>query len=341
MLENKLFEALLDVIPFSAYAVDIETYEVIYANKICRENMYAPQEDFCWEKIYGQKEICPWCTIHKLQNARKVDNKSKLNHEFFDEMDDKWLTAYDELMSWPDGRKVKYSILVDTTGAKESQGELIRQHAKLAVKSKQISVTNKKLQIAKLNLQKTVRELEESKTELQLLASTDPLTGLYNRRHFSDISKSIFAIARRNYADLSVLIMDIDKFKDVNDAYGHDVGDVAINVVSSVLQKNSRSSDVICRFGGEEFVVLLPETSEEGAFTIAEKIRTSLAETEINLPEIAETHTQSIRCTISIGVSTIDPKADENVEAAISRADKALYQAKHQGRNQTCCYSES
>lgn len=67
MLENKLFEALLDVIPFKAYAVDIETYEVVYANKLMRENMYAPQEQYCWEQVFGQSQICSWCSIEKLK----------------------------------------------------------------------------------------------------------------------------------------------------------------------------------------------------------------------------------------------------------------------------------
>jgi len=219
MLENKLFEALLDVIPFGAYAVDVKTYEVIYANKIIRENMYAPQETFCWEKIYGQSEICSWCTVHKLQHEGIKQNHKKYNHEFFDEIDDKWISSYDELMAWPDGRDVKYSILVDTTNQKALQGTMLQSHAKLAVKSKHIKKTNKQLQITKLNLQKTIRELneakekaeqeakikskelvvkvqtqkimqqlieelEKSKAELKLLASTDPLTKLYNRRYF-------------------------------------------------------------------------------------------------------------------------------------------------------------
>lgn len=161
MLENKLFEVLLDVIPFGAYAVDINTYEVIYSNKLIRENMYAPQEQYCWEKLYGKNSKCEWCSIG-------TDKNKKIDYDFFDELDDRWIKSYDEFVSWPDGKDVKYSILVDITDQKATQGSMIQSHAKLAVKTKQAVKSNKKLQITKLQLQKTVRELEEQKAEAQL-----------------------------------------------------------------------------------------------------------------------------------------------------------------------------
>lgn len=172
MLENKLFEALLDVIPFGAYAVDIETYEIVYANKIMREKMYSPKESYCWQKVFGQEEICSWCSIFKLKE-RKQDKTitDKYICEFFDEADDKWLKSYDELISWPDGRDVKYSILVDISDQKDIQGSMMKSHASLAVKTKQLSSTNKNLQITKLKLQKSLNELEVEKQKA--LQSTD------------------------------------------------------------------------------------------------------------------------------------------------------------------------
>ena len=160
MLENKLFEALLDVVPFGAYAVDVETFKIVYANKIIRDNMYAPQEEHCWEKLYGKESKCEWCSINK--NTQK-----KLTCDFFDEIDDKWIKSFDEFISWPDGRDVKYSILVDTTSQKEIEGSMIQSHAKLAVRSKQVNKTNQNLQITKLKLQKTVTELEKEKEKAQ------------------------------------------------------------------------------------------------------------------------------------------------------------------------------
>jgi len=127
-----------------------------------RENMYAPQEIHCWEKVFGQEEICSWCSIIDLELIKK-DTEKKEKHivEFFDETDDKWLKSYDELISWPDGRAVKYSILVDITDQKEIQGSMIKSHATLAMKNKQMTVTNKKLQITKLKLQKSIGEFEQ------------------------------------------------------------------------------------------------------------------------------------------------------------------------------------
>jgi len=162
MLENKLFEALLDVIPFKAYATDINSFEVVYANKMMRENMYAPQEIHCWEKVFGQTEICSWCSIIDLELIKKESiKKEKYIIEFFDETDDKWIKSYDELMSWPDGRQVKYSILVDITDQKEIQGAMIKSHATLAMKNKQMTETNKRLQVTKLKLQESVGEFEQ------------------------------------------------------------------------------------------------------------------------------------------------------------------------------------
>jgi len=165
MHENRLFEALLDVIPFRAYAVDIQTFEIVYTNKLMCQNLYAPQENHCWEKVFGQKEVCSWCSIAKLQMRDKKSKNEKYICEFFDESDDIWLKSYDELISWPDGRDVKYSILVDISDQKKIQGDMIKAHATLAMNNKQISHTNKNLQITKLKLQKTLNHLQEKKIE--------------------------------------------------------------------------------------------------------------------------------------------------------------------------------
>ncbi|WP_024955296.1 hypothetical protein [Sulfurospirillum arcachonense] len=145
MKENKLFEVLLDVIPFAAYAVDIETHEVVYANKLMSENLYAPREEHCWKKVFGQEEICSWCTIPELKKREAVYKSEKLVSTFFDEATDKWLQSYDELVKWPDGRTVKYSISVDITKQKDIQAEMIKTHTKLAIQTRKLSEANKKL----------------------------------------------------------------------------------------------------------------------------------------------------------------------------------------------------
>ena len=124
-----------------------------------------------------------------------------------------------------------------------------------------------------LKTQELLVDLEKSHKALELQASQDHMTKLYNRRYFSEISTKVMQLAVRNKKPLSVLMLDIDKFKNINDTYGHPVGDEVIIALANVLKDISRLSDIACRFGGEEFLLLLPETSAEGAMVIGEKIR--------------------------------------------------------------------
>jgi histidine kinase len=179
-------------------------------------------------------------------------------------------------------------------------------------------------------LANVIHDLEESQDALRELASIDPLTKLYNRRYFSDISSSILDLAKRNKTDTSIIMLDIDHFKHVNDTYGHQVGDEALRELSFILQEQSRRSDIICRWGGEEFVILLANTNGNGAFTISEKIRTVVEDLRIELEA-----NQELKFTISLGVSQVH-ETDVNIEASINRADKALYEAKQGGRNKVC-----
>ena len=182
-------------------------------------------------------------------------------------------------------------------------------------------------------LAKVKRELhlQEMQKELQLLASTDPMTKLYNRRYFTNASVHIFDLAKRNKTDLSLIMLDIDKFKSVNDTYGHKTGDDVIINLANILHTQQRKSDIVCRFGGEEFLILLPNTTLENAKIVAEKIRESVLKSTIYLNE-----TKNIHYTVSLGVAEVDAQNETNIEEAIKRADKALYKAKESGRNQTC-----
>jgi len=173
-------------------------------------------------------------------------------------------------------------------------------------------------------------ELEESNRELKLLASVDPLTGLFNRRYFTKSSEQILEIAKRNKTALSIIMLDIDDFKNVNDTHGHKCGDDVIVSVATIIKESIRKSDVACRFGGEEFVVLLPETDAKGAHAIAEKIR-SLAQTRV----ACRVNSENILVSLSLGVSQYDTTKDESIEAIINRADSAMYASKEGGKNQT------
>ncbi len=163
------------------------------------------------------------------------------------------------------------------------------------------------------------------KRQLETAASTDYLTGLPNRRALAQYGAKRFREAARSGTALAVAILDIDHFKAFNDTYGHGLGDDILRVVARTLQGNVRSSDLAGRWGGEEFLVLLPETQLDGALAVANKIRESVAMTEfkVNRP--------GIQLTISLGVCEYKP--DQNIFEAISRADQALFQAKLGGRN--------
>ena len=185
--------------------------------------------------------------------------------------------------------------------------------------------------LAKVRRELYLQDLQE---ELKLLASTDPMTKLYNRRYFMEISKSILDLAKRNKRCSAIIMLDIDKFKNINDTYGHNIGDDAIILLSQTLQKFTRKSDVVSRWGGEEFVMLLSNTDFEGALVIAEKLRVTVENQVLVLEE-----NQELKFTISIGVSAVDTQNDLNIEAAINRADEALYEAKESGRNKVCTFN--
>lgn len=170
--------------------------------------------------------------------------------------------------------------------------------------------------------------LKKANKKLEHLASTDSMTKLYNRRYFSETTEHILALARRDSTKMSVLLLDIDKFKDVNDTYGHKVGDDVIIALSKLLKKMTRESDIVCRYGGEEFAVSLPKTNVDDAYMIAKKIRKKAEVLHIDLG-----NSKTLNFTVSIGVSEVDILKEKSIEMAMNRADKALYEAKEMGRN--------
>ncbi|OOZ73359.1 hypothetical protein BOW49_09315 [Solemya velum gill symbiont] len=170
-------------------------------------------------------------------------------------------------------------------------------------------------------------ELNQRQKQLQEQARTDPLTGINNRRQFYRLGEPEVDRSHRYGRPLSLLILDADHFKQVNDTYGHGVGDHILIALATGLEQSLRSSDIPARFGGEEFVVLMPETPSDTANEIAERLRAMVAE------RIVVTSTgERVSVTISIGVSSLQPE-DTDLDQMIKRADRALYRAKEAGRN--------
>lgn len=177
------------------------------------------------------------------------------------------------------------------------------------------------------------RQLESANAQLQELAQRDGLTGLLNRRHWEQCLEHEFARHLRYDTSTSLVIFDIDHFKSVNDSYGHQTGDEVIREVARITRQLARETDCAGRYGGEEFVVLLPDTDLEGARQFAERLRQAVERLRV------DHEGQSLGFTISLGVACIDDGMTEH-GALVERADKALYQSKETGRNRTTVYAD-
>jgi len=174
----------------------------------------------------------------------------------------------------------------------------------------------------------TERKALQDKLEVQ--ANQDYLTGLFNRRHFLEQGQVEFARMLRYGESLSVFMLDVDRFKGINDTYGHKTGDIVLQKLSEVLRQTLRTFDIIGRFGGEEFAVLLPETDAQKAHEVAERLREITARTDVALEGGL-----LLRFTVSIGVATLKDKTT-TLDMLLNQADKALYRAKEGGRNKVC-----
>lgn len=175
----------------------------------------------------------------------------------------------------------------------------------------------------------TREDLSAANDKLQALAHIDPLTGVGNRRDFETRAQRELARAQRHQRAVSLLTFDVDHFKRINDTHGHDVGDEVLRVLAGVAQQELREQDLLARFGGEEFVALLPDTTLDEALVVAERLRSMLGACRV------PTADDEIRFTVSVGVAQL-ADGPSDLAALLKAADRALYQAKQKGRNQVC-----
>ncbi|WP_075593961.1 diguanylate cyclase [Pseudoalteromonas sp. PAB 2.2] len=173
---------------------------------------------------------------------------------------------------------------------------------------------------------KTLEKIKAQQKELTRLVDTDPMTGLYNRRYFDRKSEELIAAMASNHQELTLIIADLDHFKAINDTYGHDIGDKVIIEFANILTTQQRKDDIACRYGGEEFVLLL-HCSLHDAKALAERIREKAANTRIKSND-----DQAVKFTVSLGVHSV-AHASTTIKETLSIADKALYKAKNNGRN--------
>ncbi|NOY86603.1 MAG: diguanylate cyclase [Deltaproteobacteria bacterium] len=184
------------------------------------------------------------------------------------------------------------------------------------------------------SLKLSMEEIQAINSQLQIISVTDPLTGMYNRRYMADHIEREMKILQRTGEHLSIIMADLDNFKEYNDKYGHIAGDEALKELGEVLAYSIRETDVVSRFGGEEFLISMSHTDKEGALKVAEKIRRAVEE------RIFDLEGEKTRITISLGVAT-SPEDGTAFDELLETSDKALYRAKEEGRNCVCSTADS
>ena len=192
-------------------------------------------------------------------------------------------------------------------------------------------VIEKNLTVAKIirEREELRKQLEEKNAQLEQMAATDALTGVYNRRHFGRVLDQLFAEAQRYDKDLAAVMIDLDGYKQLNDTFGHQVGDQLLVIAGKVISANMRRMDVAARYGGDEFVLLLPQADCAEASNAATRIREEFYTASATLLKRAE------GVTMSIGVASLKHGGAANPDQLVNHADQALYKSKAHGRNRT------
>lgn len=289
-----IFTAMFDLVPFGIYIVDVKNYDLLYVNRHFKERLGTDGQRYCWQLLHQLDRPCANCKIPLLIDNDGQPNEKIEVYEQFNEVDDCWYQIQEQCLELPDGRTAIYSIAMDISSLKQIQNSLAEAHAQLALKNR----------------------------ALQTLSTTDQLTGLYNRMKLDEVLMTEITRAQRYGTAFSLIMLDLDHFKVVNDIHGHQVGDRVLIRLAEMLRASSRESDVVGRWGGEEFLIICPQTDREGARTSAEHLCKTIATTV--LPVVGYK-------TASFGIAAYRTGDDE--EKILQRADEALYRAKEAGRN--------
>ncbi len=289
LLNDKLYDLLIFKDLVLSYITD---------KNIINTNLISPLEKTNYSdiKMIFNKEC------YLLENI--ISKALTITNEDADFIQNKWNLYIKENLSWYVFNKLLFIFIIII----------------FAIIYKQIALhyINKKLIKNKL-------ELEEINIELKELAERDSLTKLYNRRFFMNIANNIILLEKREKKQTSILMFDIDNFKMINDNYGHPIGDLVLSTLGDIILENSRKSDIASRIGGEEFIILLPNTDLVSAKKHSESLKQIIENT------IIETNSFKFNFTVSLGLTQV--KDDDDLEKVITRVDKYLYQAKENGKN--------
>lgn len=273
----------------------------------------APQRTSLWECLAEEDTVRLRCRVESA--VRRSEERFVLKLRGNDQ------AIECQLDIWPDGfvllgeytPKPDAALFEDMTRINNEVVELSRESAR----------KGQALARALAEVEEKNKALEQAYVRITELARTDPLTGVCNRRHFDEMFTTESARARRQQLKLTVVMIDLDHFKSVNDRYGHGVGDAVLVAVASALKTHSRPYDIVARFGGEEFVLLLPGTTLDGGVECAERLRLVIAAMTVE--------SYPHRITASLGIAMLAEAEDRH--SVLARADAALYRAKQGGRN--------
>ena len=294
MSDNHSVESLttiLDSLDALVYVADLETHDLLYLNAYGRRLFGAADGRKCWQTLQtAQTEPCDFCTNSCLADTQGNPNGVYV-WEFQNTLTRRWYQCRDELIRWTDGRLVRLEVATDITDRKEME----------------------------LQLHEATRVARE-------LAHTDELTGLNNRRAFLAYSEQLLKRISRTGAAVSLIVFDLDFFKQINDQWGHEAGDKVLQAVAKVIHPLIRSGDVLGRIGGEEFAVTMAEACPEQALALAERLRKAIA----NATVAYQGH--HLRCSASFGIATETGRGTQ-LSQLLLRADSALYRAKDDGRD--------
>jgi diguanylate cyclase (GGDEF)-like protein len=291
-LAYRSIATVLDSLDALVYVSDMKTYELLFTNDYGRKIWGDMQGKTCWKVLQeNQTGPCAFCT-----NDQLLDKSGKPTGvyvwEFQNTVNKRWYQCRDQAITWVDGRIVRMEVATDITDRKLAEVEL-----------------------------------QAAKNRAEQLAHLDELTGLNNRRAFFDFGNRAVKQAVRYNHPVAVIMMDIDHFKNINDNYGHSVGDEVLRNVAITLQNTIRVIDIAARIGGEEFAIILPETDQDEASQLAERLRANIENTFI------EHESRTLKITASFGIS-VSRTTDQTLESMLTLADDALYIAKKKGRNQ-------
>ncbi len=282
-------QAVLDNLDALVYVSDFDTHELLYMNAYGRRIWGNITGRKCWQVLQDSDGPCSFCTNRLLVNEQGIPNPPYV-WEFQNQLDQHWYQCRDQAIRWTNGKLVRLEIATDITSRKQME-----------------------------------LELQEAHNKARAAALEDELTRLPNRRAFFQLGKQLMRQARRSQSPLAMVMMDLDHFKQVNDTHGHHGGDEVLRQVSCLMQTRLRESDIIARMGGEEFAILLPDTSADEAREMTERLLALIRSMDIAY------RGQIIKPSASFGITMIVP-CDQHPEELMQRADRALYQSKEQGR---------